>query len=176
MEYKYEALDAQGNEVEDTIKAYDKRAAIDAIRKKGLFPTLVRVIGNGVESKKKSRTIPDWLICRTTKEKAMFSIICLLLILIAGLLSGCSDNAPTKSPTFQNFDLVKITLSGKKAQVINNRVEFDRSRGCWLVQVKMEKQSMVGRMARKMLGRHEVKDGWGNLTIYEAELEPWDKK
>jgi hypothetical protein len=94
---------------------------------------------------------------------------------MSALMSGCSDNAPTKSPTFQNFDLVKITLSGKKAQVINNRVEFDRSRGCWLVQVKMEKQSVVGRMARKMLGKHEVKDGWGNLTIYEAELEPWEK-
>jgi type II secretory pathway component PulF len=85
MEYKYEALDAQGNEVEDTIKAYDHKSAIKAIRDKGLFPTKVNVIGNGVEPKKKSRTIPDWLIFRTTKEKAMFSIICVLIILIAGL-------------------------------------------------------------------------------------------
>jgi type II secretory pathway component PulF len=86
MEYKYEALDAQGNEVEDTIKAYDKRAAIDAIRKKGLFPTLVRVIGTGKKPKKKSKGLPDWLICRTNKEKIMFSIICLMTILIAGLI------------------------------------------------------------------------------------------
>ena len=96
-----------------------------------------------------------------------------ILIAVALALTGCSEKEPTKNPTFQNFDIVKITLSGKKAQVINNSVEFDKSRNCWLVQIKMAEESTVGRMARKIIGRHEVKDGWGNLTLYEAELEPW---
>ena len=60
MEYKYEALDAQGNEVKDFIHAYDNKAAITAIRNKGLFPTLVRVVGTDSKpSKKKSKGLPD---------------------------------------------------------------------------------------------------------------------
>ncbi len=171
MEYKYEALDAQGNEVEDTIKAYDKRAAIDAIRKKGLFPTIVRVIGTGVESKTKSRTLPDWLICRTTKEKAMFSIICLLLILIAGLLSGCKRVEPTRHPTFENFDMVKVKLSGNIGQIANNRYEFDWDKNCWKVQVKMKRESRLGDMVEKLMP-----EGLPTKIFYERELEKYEQK
>lgn len=109
-----------------------------------------------------------------TVYKLIMGLACAMILTASILaLTGCSKKEPTRHPTFANFDVVKITLSGKKAQIINNRVEFDYSRNCWLVQVKMAEESMIGRMARKVIGRHEVKDGWGNLTLFEAELEPW---
>ena len=104
-------------------------------------------------------------------KKLLFPLIVLMM-----LVAGCVDNTPAKHPQFQNFDIVKITLSGDKAQVVNNKVEFDRKRNCWLVQVKMEKQSVVGRMARKLLGNADIKNGLLTQTLFENELELWRDK
>ena len=87
MEYKYEALDAQGNEVKDFINAYDQKSAISAIRNKGLFPTLVRTVGTDSKPCKKKRTsLFGFNRLMTKAEKIMFSIICFLLVIIAGLI------------------------------------------------------------------------------------------
>ena len=88
MEFKYEALDAQGREVKDTIEALDNKEAVSKIRNLGLFPTKVR-FDSPVEFFKKDKRryrIPRWLIAETNKEKIMFSIICLLIVLVTGLV------------------------------------------------------------------------------------------
>jgi hypothetical protein len=100
----------------------------------------------------------------------------ILLILIALTLIGCGKTQPPPSPRYQNFALVKVTVSGDKAQVLNNSLEYDRNKGSWLVQIKMEKQSTIGRMARKLLGNADVKNGLLTQTLYEDELELWKDK
>ncbi len=97
----------------------------------------------------------------------------ILLIVLMMLVVGCSDSTPKPRPRFQNFDVVKVTLRGSKAQIVNNRLEYDRTRGCWLVQIKMEKQSVADRMARKLLDKADIKSGMLTQTLFEAELEPW---
>jgi len=100
-----------------------------------------------------------------------------VLLITAVLFIGCGKKTPPPKPRYKNFDVVKVTLSGEKAQIVNNGLEYDKSRGCWLVQVKMEKQSTMGRMARKLLGNADVKNGLLTQTLYEKELELWkDKK
>lgn len=101
------------------------------------------------------------------KNKLFISIIVLLFLV------GCGDKTPIVQPTFNNFDMVKVSLSGAKAQIINNKLEFDKSRGCWLVQIKPLKESRIGGMVKKFIGKHEVRAGVGTITVYEAELELW---
>ena len=69
--------------------------------------------------------------------------VLLPLIVLAMLLAGCESKTPPIRPRFQNFDIVKVTLSGDKGQVVNNRLEYDRTRGCWLVQIKMENDDAI---------------------------------
>ncbi|KKK48870.1 hypothetical protein LCGC14_3140790 [marine sediment metagenome] len=49
--FKYEALDAQGNEVKAEVEALSNKEAISKIRNKGLFPTKVQARGAGKKVK-----------------------------------------------------------------------------------------------------------------------------
>ncbi len=56
--FKYEALDAQGNEVKAEIDALSNKEAISKIRNKGLFPTKVQARGAGRKVKAETAARP----------------------------------------------------------------------------------------------------------------------
>lgn len=56
--FKYEALDAQGNEVKAEVEALSNKEAISKIRNKGLFPTKVQARGAGKRVKAESAARP----------------------------------------------------------------------------------------------------------------------
>lgn len=86
MQYKYDALDAQGEKVSDTVEADSTSNAIALIRDAGLFPTKVKEDSNSKKFKNTSM-IPKFRLKRplTTMEKVMMVIISLQLIIITGL-------------------------------------------------------------------------------------------
>lgn len=98
----------------------------------------------------------------------------ILLIVLMMMLVGCGKEKPSRHPRHQNFDFVKVTLSGEKAQIVNNKLEFDTNRNCWLVQVKMENASSTWKSARRFLSKRAVQNGALTHTLYEGELEPWE--
>ena len=89
MEYKYEALDAQGKEVKGFINAHETSEAISMLRNDGLFPTKINVVGTDskpCKKKVKGKSLFDLKRPLTTMEKAMMSIISFETILIVGLI------------------------------------------------------------------------------------------
>ena len=52
--FKYEALDAKGNEVKNEIEALSSKEAISKLRNKGLFPTKVTAKGGEKKAKKQA--------------------------------------------------------------------------------------------------------------------------
>ncbi len=111
-----------------------------------------------------------------TKEtiKLIGTIAALAIVAIVMItLGGCKKAEPTAHPTFQNFDMVRVTLSGEKAQITNNQFEFDYDKNCWKVRIKMLKESQIGGMLKKFSGKDSVKFGTEEKTVHEGELEPY---
>jgi len=87
MIYEYKALSSTAKSVRGIVEADNMENAIQMIRKKGIFPTKI----NAREKFSKSHFIKDRFklysfVPKTTKEKAMFSIICFQIIVIVALL------------------------------------------------------------------------------------------
>lgn len=68
LEFSYDALDASGYEIQSTIKASNKYAAIAEVRGLGLFPTRVTQISPGLQSHPGLTPNHDDLIKKTTKN------------------------------------------------------------------------------------------------------------
>ncbi len=93
----------------------------------------------------------------------------LIIMGAAFALTGCSKRKePTRHPMYENFDIVTVTLSRNKGQVINNRYNFDWEKNCWQVEVKMQRESRVGDMVEKLLP-----SGLPAKIFYERELEKY---
>lgn len=89
MQYKYDALDAHGKKVSDTIEADSTSDAIALIMATGLFPTKVKESKDkeGIKNTSIISKLPTLRLNRplTTMEKVMMAIISLQLIIITGL-------------------------------------------------------------------------------------------
>lgn len=88
MEYKFEALDGDGQEQKGFINAYDTNEAISMLRNKGLFPTRVNVCGTDskpCKKPKKRKSLLGLTRPMTNMEKAMMSIISFLIVLVVAL-------------------------------------------------------------------------------------------
>lgn len=85
MEYRYKALNAQGEMESDTIIAYDRGTAVKLIRDAGLFPTEIDVIGTGKKTEKTSKLF-QLKRPMTDMEKVMICVISLLSIIVVSLL------------------------------------------------------------------------------------------
>jgi hypothetical protein len=58
--YQFEAMDATGQEIKDTIQALNEPAAMEAIRKMGYFVTKIHRVKNGVPTKPKTDSKKFW--------------------------------------------------------------------------------------------------------------------
>jgi hypothetical protein len=98
------------------------------------------------------------------------TVLVFLAIAFTLAFSGCKRMEPTRHPTFENFDMVKVKLSGNIGQISNNKYEFDWDKNCWKVQVKMKRESRLGDMVEKLLP-----EGLPTKIFYERELEKYEK-
>jgi hypothetical protein len=99
------------------------------------------------------------------------SALVFLAIAFTLAFTGCKRMEPTRHPTFEDFEMVKVKLSGNIGQIANNKYEFDYDKNCWKVQVKMKRESRLGDMVEKLMP-----EGLPTKIFYERELEKYEQK
>lgn len=87
MHFKFEAMDATGQEIRDTIEADNEEVAQNLVRKMGYFVTKIQSVGNdpigSVKPVKEKGTLTIKISSTT-----IFNVGSSLLILIAGVIIG----------------------------------------------------------------------------------------
>ena len=103
----------------------------------------------------------------TLKQKLMITGGSMLFIILIGVLvSAFKEPAKTTRPVFENFEMVKVSLTGEKGQVVDNKAKWDKKLNCWKVKVKYSpEKGLEGKL--KFL----TDAGTIEKLFYEKELE-----